>query len=82
VEMVTGAKAEAITAKWVQAVKEGRPMFSEGDTVVLAVGMTPNRQLAEELKDKVAHLQVIGDCLEARRIQQAMEEGHKAGREV
>jgi 2,4-dienoyl-CoA reductase-like NADH-dependent reductase (Old Yellow Enzyme family)/thioredoxin reductase len=51
----------------------------KGDTVVLATGFAPNRKLFEELS-QVPDLEVyaVGDCVEARKIYDAIHEGHWA----
>lgn len=53
----------------------------KGDTVVLAGGLKPNRQLFDELVH-LPELDVyaIGDCVEPRTIFEAIHEGHWAGR--
>ena len=37
----------------------------EADTVVIAVGLEPRRELAEQLQGKVHELHAIGDCCQA-----------------
>jgi 2,4-dienoyl-CoA reductase-like NADH-dependent reductase (Old Yellow Enzyme family)/thioredoxin reductase len=61
--------------------------FKEGkieniDTVVYAIGATPNDQLYKSLKGKVKELYAIGDCVAARRIQNAIYDGGRLGREL
>jgi hypothetical protein len=52
------------------------------DTVVLAVGAWPNRQLAEELQGIDAELHEIGDCTEPGFAIDAIYQGAKIGREI
>jgi len=52
------------------------------DTVVYAIGATVDNQLYKSLKGKVKELHAIGDCFAPRRIQNAIYEGSKVGREL
>jgi pyruvate/2-oxoglutarate dehydrogenase complex dihydrolipoamide dehydrogenase (E3) component len=54
----------------------------ETDSVIFALGLKPNRDLLEPLKKNFAEVQVIGDCLEPRKIYQAVHEGAFAGRTI
>jgi 2,4-dienoyl-CoA reductase-like NADH-dependent reductase (Old Yellow Enzyme family)/NADPH-dependent 2,4-dienoyl-CoA reductase/sulfur reductase-like enzyme len=50
------------------------------DSVVLALGLRSNQELLEPLKKNFAEVHVIGDCLEPRKIYQAVHEGAFVGR--
>jgi len=58
------------------------PLFLKADTVVLAVGVCPQRKLLEELETAFPNLEIhaIGDCVEARDAMEATREGAEAGR--
>jgi len=74
---------EAITAEGlVIRDQEGRKRKLEADTIVLAAGAVPRAELAEDLKGKVPEIHLVGDCLEPRRILEAIEEGAKVGRQL
>jgi hypothetical protein len=60
---------------------KGEKKEIDGDTVIFAVGMERNRELTEELKGKV-DLMVIGDCVESRKILEAVHDGWRVGCEV
>jgi 2,4-dienoyl-CoA reductase-like NADH-dependent reductase (Old Yellow Enzyme family)/thioredoxin reductase len=79
VRMETKAKVEEITDRGVRVSRDGAVEFFGGDTVVLAVGFKSNKRLAEELKDKVVSLYLVGDCVEPRKIKEAIEEGVRVG---
>jgi len=66
-------KIEEITDKAVKTVdnKWTRHEF-EADTVILALGYTPNRNLYDALKDKIEELYVIGDAVKSRNIMEAI----------
>jgi 2,4-dienoyl-CoA reductase (NADPH2) len=78
----TNATVEEITDRGVRAKRDGASEFFPGNTVVLAVGFTPNKELGERLRGKVPTLYSIGDCVEPRRIREAIEEGFCLGREI
>jgi 2,4-dienoyl-CoA reductase-like NADH-dependent reductase (Old Yellow Enzyme family)/thioredoxin reductase len=52
------------------------------DTIVIAAGSTSNTDLAEGLKGKAPKVYSIGDCVEPRRILEAIREGWKVALEV
>lgn len=52
----------------------------EGDAIVFSIGLTPNKELALALKGKVPELHEIGDCLEPRKIVDAIHEGSHVAR--
>jgi 2,4-dienoyl-CoA reductase-like NADH-dependent reductase (Old Yellow Enzyme family)/thioredoxin reductase len=82
IEMVTKARAEEITERGVRATQNNAIRFFEADTVVLAVGFTPNTGLAQKLAGKVSAMYSIGDCVEPRKIVDAIGDGARVGREV
>ena len=54
---------------------DGSQQFLKADFVVIAVGMKPLRQVAHELAGECTDVRIIGDCLEPRRIRDAVVEG-------
>lgn len=54
---------------------EGKTLKVGADTVILALGFTPNNNLYEALKGKIPRLYRIGDCVKARAIVDAVHEG-------
>jgi len=52
------------------------------DTIVIAAGSTPDTDLAEALKGKAPQVVSVGDCVEPRRILEAVREGWRAGMEI
>jgi len=72
----TNLKVEKIIDDGVIAVNQGGVSQTvKGDTVVLALGLKPRTKLYEALKDKIPELHAIGDCVEARKIGDAVREG-------
>ncbi|MBL7212771.1 MAG: FAD-dependent oxidoreductase [Desulfobacteraceae bacterium] len=79
VRMETKAKVEEITAKGVRVSRDEGSEFFEVDSVVLAAGMEANRKLADDLKDKVDTLHVIGDSDQPQKMAEAIESGLRIG---
>jgi len=80
VEILTGVRFEALTEEGVEAVdRESRKVRLKADTVVFAVGVRANDQLAKDLKGKVKELCIIGDAKQPRRIREAISEGYITG---
>lgn len=61
---------------------EGKAVFLEADSIVLATGSRPNKGLAQSLKGKPFELHEVGDCVEVRRMTEAVHEGAEAGLEI
>jgi len=61
--------------------RNNKEMFIPADTIVISGGMVPNRELLVGLKGKVA-LKEVGDCIEPRKIKDAIHEGFKAALEI
>ena len=52
------------------------------DTIVIAAGAKSNNELSQALEGKVSELCSVGDCVEPRRILEAIHEAWKAAREI
>lgn len=59
---------------------DGSERFLEVDLVVVAAGMRPLNQVAHQLAGECADVRLVGDCVEPRRIRDAVFEGDLAGR--
>ncbi|MGC1404232.1 MAG: NAD(P)/FAD-dependent oxidoreductase [Thermodesulfobacteriota bacterium] len=57
-------------------------MHQPTDSVILAMGLKPNQALLQPLKEAFKEFYVIGDCLEPRKIYQAVHEGAFVGRVI
>jgi NADPH-dependent 2,4-dienoyl-CoA reductase/sulfur reductase-like enzyme len=79
VRMEVNTKAEEITSAGILAKAGSETVRFDADSVVIATGSTSNTELAEQLKGKIANLYIIGDCVEPRRIQNAIHEGYRVG---
>ncbi|MBA7681912.1 Metal reductase [subsurface metagenome] len=73
--------------KLIEIVEEGATVTSNGDkrilkadSVVLALGLKPEAALSEELRDRVSELYTIGDCVEPRRLINAIWEAYRIAR--
>jgi 2-enoate reductase len=75
-KIMTETHIESITDKSVMTMdKKWQKKEIEADTVVLAMGYTPNKTIYEELKNKVSELYIIGDAVKARNVMGAVHEG-------
>lgn len=64
------------------ADKYGKRSTLEADTAVLAVGLKSTEGLLEALKDKIPEVYAIGDCVEPRKVINAIWEGFRTARLV
>lgn len=80
--MEPNAKAVEFNKDGVVVEKKSETETISSDTIVLAVGMKPRNELAEELKDEIKEIHMIGDCVIPRRIRDAVHEGGRAGRKI
>lgn len=78
VNVLTEARLTEITDDGVVTMdRQGKSRKLNADTVVLALGLEPERKLLDALYGKVPELYVIGDCAEPRKIVDAMREGFR-----
>jgi 2,4-dienoyl-CoA reductase-like NADH-dependent reductase (Old Yellow Enzyme family)/thioredoxin reductase len=83
VTMMTSVKGEEITEDGLLVTDAWGKLYTiEADTVVLAVGAKPNDALIKELDGKVSELYAIGDCVEPRRMINAIHEGADVGYQI
>lgn len=77
IETYVSSKLMEIKENSVVINRAGKDEEIECDTVVLAMGFAPNTKLYEALKDKVDIVN-IGDSISARKVLDAVKEGHDA----
>ncbi|MCK4964087.1 MAG: FAD-dependent oxidoreductase, partial [Dehalococcoidia bacterium] len=82
IRMETKAKAEKLTDKGVVASRDGSTEFFAADSIVVAMGLVPQNELYRRLEAKGTKCYSIGDCNEAQKILQAIEDGHRIAREM
>ena len=80
VEAFTEVKEEEITDTGMEIIdREGKRVSLEADDIVIAAGSLVDKSLFESLKNKVPEIYEAGDCVEARRLQEATSEGAEVG---
>lgn len=52
------------------------------DTVVLAVGLKPERDLCNSLRQRIPEIYMVGDCKEPRKVMDAIWDGYSVGRAI
>ncbi len=82
VRMETGIRVTEIRKEGVTGVRGNSSELFAADAVVLATGLKPERRLAERAKGKAWEVQLIGDCVEPRRIMEAVSEGSEVARQI
>jgi 2,4-dienoyl-CoA reductase-like NADH-dependent reductase (Old Yellow Enzyme family)/thioredoxin reductase len=84
VQLLTDYKVEGITSNGVKVVKResGKELTIKAETIVLALGSQPVRDLAEAMEKRDVEFYPIGDCKKPRNIRQAIYEGSLIGRQI
>lgn len=82
VRVMTKASAVEITKEGVVVREDGGKKRVAADTVVLAMGAKPNREILEALATGRVEVHAIGDCVVPRKIMQATSQGLYAGCQV
>jgi 2,4-dienoyl-CoA reductase-like NADH-dependent reductase (Old Yellow Enzyme family)/thioredoxin reductase len=82
IQIEVGVKITEINEKGVMGLRNGRSEFFNAGTVVIAVGMKSENRLAESLKATAPEIHLIGDCINPRRIREAIAEGYSAGLKI
>ena len=78
----TGKRLESVHDKGVIVIdRNGKREEILADNVIIATGFTPNRDLIESLESHTGlEVYEVGDCVEPRRIFEAIHEGFYAAR--
>lgn len=80
INVIRNAEVKEILDNGVRVVgKDGTEQVLEADTVVLGLGMVPNKELEEAIKGKVQTVYRVGDCRGPRKVYTAVHEGYRAG---
>jgi 2-enoate reductase len=82
VNMLTGAKVEAVTDAGIMAFNGHEHRVIPADTVVLAAGLKPDNKLYRSLTGKVELVYSVGDCTQPRNIMGAIWDGYEVGRTI
>ncbi len=83
VELLTNCELQKIEEGKVVVVERGRSRQEVlTDSVILALGLTSNQELLNPLKEKFNEFHVIGDCVEPRKVYEAIHEGAFVGRVI
>jgi NADPH-dependent 2,4-dienoyl-CoA reductase/sulfur reductase-like enzyme len=72
----------AVPEGLVCADADGREELIEADAIVLAVGQKPNRAAADALRNTAPEVRLLGDCLKASTLREAIFQGYHAGLDV
>jgi mycofactocin system FadH/OYE family oxidoreductase 2 len=80
--MEVGGERGAKTVKGFNVYSNVWNEWGPYDSIVLAMGQQVDDDLYMSLKGKVSELYRIGDCVSPRRVDMAIWEGHKIGREI
>jgi NADPH-dependent 2,4-dienoyl-CoA reductase/sulfur reductase-like enzyme len=82
VEIMTNTVVKSVTAGGVN-VQRGDKRFSiEADSIVVAVGHTPNTELVDDLEKLGCEVHTCGDVIEPRDIRFAIKEGFEVGGKI
>ena len=79
-QLATGSRPLEILNEGVIIDMGGQRNTIAADTVVLALGFKPRDGLQENLQDKVPEVYAIGDCVEPRKVINAIWEGFRMAR--
>jgi 2-enoate reductase len=82
VKVLTETALCEVTDDGVVVEKASNRTTLPADTVVIAVGLKPDQELYNSLKDSVSNLHLVGDAIEARNIMHAIWDGFEAARNI
>ncbi len=82
-EIMTGSRVMEITPNGVLVVhKDEGKNYINADTIVLALGMTSNHDLADRICHESDHVYRIGDCREPRNVMNAVWDAYEIARYI
>ena len=62
--------------------KDGQEHFIKADTVIVAVGYSPNNELQKQVEGKFPETYFIGDCVKVRTALEAIHEGFQVALKI
>ena len=80
VKILTNAEVFKVTKQAVTIRRNGESEILKADTAVLAMGMKAERGLWDELADRLPAVHAVGDCVEPRKIINAIWEAYNLAR--
>jgi 2-enoate reductase len=82
IEILTSTKVLEITDDGIIIADKYGERKIKADTIVLAVGFKPDRSLSETLDGQIPEVDEVGDCIEPRKVINAIWEGFRKARLV
>jgi len=82
VKVYTNTTVHEISERGVSAEADGKMISLEAESIILATGSKSNGELARQLAKEIGELYVIGDCVEPRKVHDAIHEGFQVGLKV
>lgn len=82
VTILTGTKVTRFSNKEIYAQQDDHEIHFPIETVIMSVGVRPNRELADALKQNEFEVVVIGDAAQPRKALEAIWEGFNVGLKV
>jgi pyruvate/2-oxoglutarate dehydrogenase complex dihydrolipoamide dehydrogenase (E3) component len=83
VQVFTGVMETEITRKGAKIIdRDGKRISLQADNIIIATGFVPDKSMFESLKGKVPELYEVGDCVQVRRIHEAIYEGATVGLKI
>lgn len=80
---IVNTKAKEITKEGVVCINEaGEEQLLKADTIIIAVGVRPNTDVVNELSGLTKEFYMIGDCVQAGQVTQAVQQGYYSSREI
>ncbi len=80
-ELLTSTKVLEVEDAGVKVERDGAQRTIGADTVV-PINITSNSDLAEQYKDRIPEVYVVGDCREPAKLQEAVTSGFLAGQKI
>ena len=82
VRVLTKTKLVEISEEGAVVENNGEKLVLKADTVVLALGFKPESALFQGLRDKVPEVYAVGDCVEPRKLINAIWEAYRTARVI
>jgi len=83
VSILANTKVLEITERGIYAIDRAwRQQMIEADTIVVAVGATPDNKLVKSLEGRISEVYCIGDCKKPRNLGEAILEGAYVARRI
>ena len=76
IEIHVNTKAKEVTDEGLVCVTDNEERLIKADTILVAAGMSPRKDVALSFNNSASRVYYVGDCMKPSRVYDAVSQGH------